>query len=265
MVALSFFKDSNMAIVEDFYVFSHNDEYFAIEVKNLCININSIRCERFVKLPHDVPAKKQDEPLILPEGIPLVLSADVRLEFIGKQSFVKLVRDVKAHSYFKLSGKNDGTYIPDDVATFFSSHLGVEVLSIVQSKSNEYSFSYQIKKNQTILIARYWCNKYMVYHKGFPSMIYSEDKDALGDIKVDDYKGTIYRMYMGSKSGCVRNAYGDLKKEADEGNYKAQYYMGEIYRKGEGPMVKDLNIAKKWYEKAAVQGCVDSKQRLKSI
>lgn len=42
----------------------------------------------------------------------------------------------------------------------------------------------------------------------------------------------------------------------------AKYYLGEAYEEGLG-VEADLNVAEKWYEEAAAQGCEEAKEKVK--
>ena len=53
-----------------------------------------------------------------------------------------------------------------------------------------------------------------------------------------------------------------LEKSAENNYRPAQYYLGWFYFYGHG-VKKDVNKAIYWYEKAANQGCKESKKMLK--
>ena len=49
----------------------------------------------------------------------------------------------------------------------------------------------------------------------------------------------------------------EIKKQAQEGDAKAQYEIGQYFEFGKG-VAQDFSQAKNWYEKAAEQGLADA-------
>ena len=61
--------------------------------------------------------------------------------------------------------------------------------------------------------------------------------------------------------GDYATAYRLIKPLAEQGNAKAQYNLGLMYKEGLG-VPKDYTVAMKWYRKAAEQGLADSQYNL---
>ncbi|WP_221898635.1 tetratricopeptide repeat protein [Bathymodiolus japonicus methanotrophic gill symbiont] len=53
--------------------------------------------------------------------------------------------------------------------------------------------------------------------------------------------------------GCYKEAFRWYRKSAEQGNAGAQYYLGKMYRNGQGGVWDDKE-AVKWFRKAAEQG-----------
>jgi TPR repeat protein len=62
-------------------------------------------------------------------------------------------------------------------------------------------------------------------------------------------------MYLEQKGGQadIKQAVDWFRKAAEQGHAKAQYQLGELYRKGQG-VEQDFKLAAKWYRKAAERG-----------
>lgn len=82
---------------------------------------------------------------------------------------------------------------------------------------------------------------------------YSEELKIEGKIKQQQLK----KQVLGSEldnSPSFLNKYGQLKKQAQEGDVEAQMKMAMIFLKGEKGVQADPKTALKWYQKAAAQG-----------
>lgn len=64
--------------------------------------------------------------------------------------------------------------------------------------------------------------------------------------------------------GDFKTALSLLNDAAQQGNARAQYSLGYMYQHGEG-VETDIDVAKSWYKKSAVQGHTKAKAALKKI
>jgi len=59
-----------------------------------------------------------------------------------------------------------------------------------------------------------------------------------------------------------RNTFEALKSSALMGQAEAQYTLGKLYEYGDSEHLRNLNLAHRWYQKAAAQGHRDARYRL---
>lgn len=93
---------------------------------------------------------------------------------------------------------------------------------------------------------------------------------ALAEFKADDSPMADYKVgYMYDHGeGGPQNPKAALEwytKAANKGVAEAQYRLGLLYSSGYGPVEQDIEMAKKWYRKAAAQGFLPAKEALLNL
>ena len=202
-------------------------------------------------------------------------------EILDKQDIKKIFRQFP-YSYIYFSSNkefpNANKFLYDQFLQYIDSNN--ELASHYLKQSADQGFYEAIKNIEKLALAGCQVSQAWIAEKGDKNaqyklgQIYEEGKGLKKDL---DKAATWYvRTYTGQKEWYVANKLKELAflgikvarqwliEEAEKGDKDAQYKLGQIYEEGKG-LEKDLSKAGIWYIKAAHQGEIYSKHKLKEL